>query len=108
MNNEDIENAKKINDLKEQRDIIDEIIKIKEYKDFLLVNPEYNNSTIQDFIKNITNKYRSKLEVNNYYTNEPGKDDIYGNQYNTLCTLENMIGQYVTVKFGEDVFKKML
>ena len=34
----------------------------------------------------------SKLEVKNYYTNELEKDDIYGNQYNTLGIKENAIG----------------
>ena len=99
-------NIETINETNELKEIADETREIKKYKNELLVNNHYNDE-IQQFIGKVTNKYRYKLEVRNYYSNKSGEDEIYGNQYNTLCLLEGMIRQYAILKYGEDVSKRI-
>ena len=106
MNIEDLKRIEEANDINDQKEVINEMIKIQEYKSYLYCNPRYSYE-VQNFIIEIINKYRSKEEVKIYY-NKPGGDNIDGNQYNTLCSLEGMITQYALVKFGEEFFKKYI
>lgn len=101
---EKIENQEMI---KDQEDVIEELIRIEKYQKELNFNSNYNLE-IQEFIKKIINKYRLKIEVNMYYNNTDGHDDINGKQYDILERLKEMILQYSLVKFGEDFYKKLI
>ena len=79
----EIEKLEEVEALKDQKDVIDELIRIKKYKNELIANQEYN-SEVQNFINETVNKYRYKIEVMNYYNKKDGTDDVNGNQYNTL------------------------
>lgn len=90
-----------INDEKDKREILEEISKISKYKNYLLIT-KAPNEEIHNFIVSVINKYRSKKEeVGNYYTKP--NDEISSNQYDTLCTLEAMIRQYVIIKYIEKI-----
>lgn len=89
-----------INDEKDKKEIFEELSKINKYKNYLLTN-KTTSGEIQKFIIDTINKYREKIEVANYYTKP--KDEISGNQYDTLCTLEAMIRQYVIIKYIEKI-----
>lgn len=88
----------KITDEKEKTEIINDMIKINDYKLYTIKNKAFN-SEIQMFIKEIIDKYRYKIEVANFYNSPNGKDNIDCNQYATLCNLEQMIVQYVSIKY---------
>jgi SNF2 family DNA or RNA helicase len=103
----EIEKIEEVEMLKDQKDVIDELIKIEKYKNELITNQEYN-SKVQNFINETVNKYRYKIEVMNYYNKKDGTDDVNGNQYNTLNTLKEMILQYSLAKFGEEFYKKLI
>ena len=98
---------KEIEILKDQQDVIDELIRIEKYKNKLMGNQQYNFE-IQNFINELVNKYRYKIEVMNYYSNMNGTDDVNENQYNTLNTLEEMILQYSLIKFSEKFYKNLI
>lgn len=88
----------KITDEKEKNEIISDMKKIEDYKLLVLNNRVFNNE-VQSFIEKIINKYRYKVEVINFYNSPDGKDNINCNQYVTLSTLEQMIIQYITIKY---------
>lgn len=81
----EIEKIEEVEVLKDQKDVIDELIRIEKYKNELIANQEYN-SEVQNFINETVNKYRYKIEVMNYYNKKDGTDDVNANQYNTLNT----------------------
>ncbi len=81
---------------KEKEEIIDEIIKINEYKIYILRNNS-SNLKIRDFILNIINKYRNNIIVRDYY-NSNDTDQILYNDYDNLCIIEVMIKKYIIRK----------
>ena len=96
----------KSKELKEQRELIDELLKIERYKKSTFGKSE-RNAEVQDFIDEIVNKYRGEAETKNYYNNPIGKDSSHwDSQFDTLCSLEKMLRQYAIIKFGEDFFDK--
>lgn len=103
----EIEKLEEVEVLKDQKDVIDELIRIEKYKNELIANQEYN-SEVQNFINETVNKYRYKIEVMNYYNKKDGTDDVNGNQYNALNTLKEMILQYSLAKFGEEFYKNLI
>ena len=103
--NEIKEGSEKIETLKEQVELLEEKQKVLEYKKILEVNSGYNIE-IQEFIDDVINKYRDKVEVINYYFENPNNRDIPRTQYNLLCTIDSMLNQYAIAKFGEEFFGK--
>ena len=99
MNNKIQEEIKKIKDEKEQLEVSREINKIDEYKNKLQLTNYTYDYEIQEFISNIINKYRYKIEVHNFYNAPAGQDEV-SDQYNTLCPIEKMIAQYVSIKIA--------
>ena len=81
---------------KEKEEIIDDIIKINEYKIYILKNNS-SNLKIRDFILNIINKYRNNIIVRDYY-NSNDTDQILYNDYDNLCIIEVMIKKYIIRK----------
>ncbi len=97
MNNKIQEEIEKLKNKKEQLEVSSEIQKIYVYKNRLQLNNYAFDYEIQRFIIDIIDKYRYKIEVNNFY-NAPTRQDKVSNQYDTLCTIEKMIEQYVLIK----------
>lgn len=81
---------------KEKEEIIDDIIKINEYKIYILKNNS-SNLKIRDLILNIINKYRNNIIVRDYY-NSNDTDQILYNDYDNLCIIEVMIKKYIIRK----------
>ena len=92
-----------IEKLREQKDIIDDLIKIENYKNQLEIHRNCNEE-IQRFICDIVEKYRYRIEVKNYYMNQNNADNVKGSQYETLLVLKSMVMQYALIKHGKTMF----
>lgn len=104
--NEIKEGFEKIETLKEQVELLEEKQKVLEYKKILKVDSK-PNLEIQKFIDDVANKYRGKIEVINYYVENPNNRNVPRTQYNLLCTIDSMLNQYAIAKFGEEFFGKI-
>ena len=91
-----LELIKKINDKQEQGEICNEIIKINEYKIFILKTNSTTNE-INKFIIDVINKYRNKIEIIDFYQSPDG-DKLCNNSFDNLCMIEEMIYNYVLRK----------
>ncbi len=95
-----------IKDEKEKKEIIEELYKIYQYK-ILVAKGNYNLIEVRNFIISVINKYRYKLEVKSFYTNNSGIDALFLDDIKNLCLLENMILQYVFCKYVEKKIKEL-
>ena len=78
----------------EDKEVIDELIKISEYKIYLLENKK-SNSEIDEFIDDVMEKYKDEPIVSEYYSKDNYDIPSY-NKYYYLGMIENMIIKYVT------------
>lgn len=91
-----VELLQQLKDLREKEEVQDEFIKIYNYKIYILENGS-SSEEIENFIKNTIDKYRSKIEVFDYYPSADG-DHLSPNSYDNLCLIENMIFNYTLRK----------
>lgn len=99
-----LDTLNKIKDSKEKKEVIDELIKINNYKIYLL-NGNQSNSEIEDFVRKIINKYRSEILVKDYYQSTDG-DHLHINTYNNLDAIETVIYSYIERKVLVDNMDK--
>lgn len=97
-------NIDKLNEAKEQSEVIEEFSKIQMYKSDLFYG-RGNYDEIQSFINKTVDKYRGKWEVQNFYIPN-NSNNIPMNQYDTLWCIEKMLFQYSCIKCGEAFNKK--
>lgn len=71
-------------EINELKIIKQELSTTEYYMRWIELNRAYSDK-IQDFIVKEVNKYRTKIEVKNFYQGKES-DDIYGNQYETFYT----------------------
>ena len=81
-----VELLQQLKDLREKEEVQDEFIKIYNYKIYILENGSSSEE-----------KYRSKIEVFDYYPSADG-DHLSPNSYDNLCLIENMILNYTLRK----------
>lgn len=91
-----IELLNNVKDENEKIDLTNELIKINEYKNFILRNNS-SNPEIKQFILDIINKYRNNAIVGDYYNSNSG-DQIQVNDYHNLEIIERMINNYIIRK----------
>lgn len=91
-----LELINKIKDTKEKGEICDEIIKIYEYKIFIMKTNSITDE-INKFIIDVINKYRNKIEVIDFYQSSDG-DKVFNNAFDNLCMIEKMVYNYVLRK----------
>ena len=91
-----VELLKQLKDLREKEEVKDEFIKIYNYKIYILKNGS-SSEEIENFIRSTINKYRSKIEVLDYYSSADG-DHLSPSSYDNLCIIEKMIFNYVLRK----------
>ena len=91
-----IELLNNVKDENEKIDLTNELIKINEYKNFILRNNS-SNPEIKQFILDIINKYRNNAIVGDYYNSNSG-DQIQVNDYHNLEIIERMINNYIIKK----------
>lgn len=89
-----------LKDKEEKINITNELIRINEYKIYILRNNS-SREEIRNFIVGIINKYRKEIIVRDYY-NSVGEDKILINDYDNLCLIEKMIKDYIIRKTKKD------
>ena len=100
-----MDEKEKLSELKEQKETLEDFIKVNEYLNQLNAFPGYSEK-IEQFINKTINKYRLKPEVANFYIGNGGTNRVVYSQFNTLIAIKDMITQFALVKFGEEFLRR--
>jgi len=100
-----MDEKKKLYELNEQRETLEDYINVNEYLNQLSVFPSYSVE-IEQFINKTITKYRLKPEVANFYISNGYTSGKVYSQFNTLITIKDMITQFALIKFGEEFLRR--
>ena len=100
-----MDEKQKLFELNEQRETLEDYIKVNEHLKQLSVFPGYSVE-IEQFINKTITKYRLKPEVANFYIGNGDTNRGVYSQFNTLITIKDMITQFALIKFGEEFLRR--